>query len=418
MSASGPEHEPLPAEGVSPRSGKGEHAFLVQLAELLHAYGTPAHRLERVLQTMATSLGVEAQFLSTPTSVFASFGRGSEKRVHLLRIEPGEVDLGKLVEFDQVMEDVEHRRIDVALGKARLEAVAAAPPRYSPLATALAYGVASGGAARFFGGGAAEVAASFALGLGIFALGRRLSRGPAAVGVLEPLAAFLAALLSSFLAHRVALDDRVVTLASLIVLVPGLTLTVAMTELATRHLVSGVARLAGAGVVFLTLLLGVALAWRLSEGFLGPAPHATPVPLPGWTEWLALALAPVAFGVLLSARPKELVVVWATGVAGYLCASFGASALGADLGPFLGALVVGIASNLYARVADRPALVPSTPGILLLVPGSLGYRSLTSFLDREALVGVEWAFQTGLVAVSLVGGLLAANLVLPPRRVL
>jgi uncharacterized membrane protein YjjB (DUF3815 family) len=59
-----------------------------------------------------------------------------------------------------------------------------------------------------------------------------------------------------------------------------------------------------------------------------------------------------------------------------------------------------------------------TPGILLLVPGSLGFRSLTSFLDDQALLGTEWAFQTGLVAVALVGGLLAANVVLPPRRVL
>ena len=132
----------------------------------------------------------------------------------------------------------------------------------------------------------------------------------------------------------------------------------------------------------------------------------------------ARALAPLAFGIILEARPRELGVVFATGVAGYLAGRWGSGALGADLGPFVGAFVVGLGSNLYARVCDRPSSVPSTPGILLLVPGSLGYRSLTSFLNREALVGVEWAFQTGLVAVSLVGGLLAANVVLPPRRVL
>ena len=39
------------------------------------------------------------------------------------------------------------------------------------------------------------------------------------------------------------------------------------------------------------------------------------------------------------------------------------------------------ASNLYARVARRPAMVPMVPGILLLVPGSLGFRSLTSLID-------------------------------------
>ena len=72
--------------------------------------------------------------------------------------------------------------------------------------------------------------------------------------------------------------------------------------------------------------------------------------------------------------------------------------------------------GLFER--DRPSLVVQTPAILLLVPGSLGYLSLTSFLDRDALAGIEGAFRTGLVAISLVGGLLAANVVLPPRRVL
>ena len=36
----------------------------------------------------------------------------------------------------------------------------------------------------------------------------------------------------------------------------------------------------------------------------------------------------------------------------------------------------------------------------------------------DSLAGMSWACQTGMVAPSLVGGLLLANLVLPPRRVL
>jgi uncharacterized membrane protein YjjB (DUF3815 family) len=86
--------------------------------------------------------------------------------------------------------------------------------------------------------------------------------------------------------------------------------------------------------------------------------------------------------------------------------------------PFLGALAVGVVGNAYARTADRPALVAITPGLLVLVPGSLGYRSLTSFLEQGVVEGMDGAFRTGFVAISLVCGLLAANLVLPPRRIL
>jgi len=46
------------------------------------------------------------------------------------------------------------------------------------------------------------------------------------------------------------------------------------------------------------------------------------------------------------------------------------------MGVFLGALAVGVGSNLYALWRDRPAQVPLTPGVLILVPGSVGFRSL------------------------------------------
>lgn len=392
-----------------------EYAYLSRVAELLHSYGTPAHRLERLLQRAADGLRVEASFLSTPTSLLASFGQGADEQTRLLRIDPGEVDLGKLIEFDEVMEEVEDGKLALPDALERFEAIASAGPRHPRWLAAAASGVASAGAARLFAGGLAEVLLAGALGMGVFLLGRLLERRTRGEGVFEPLAAFVGALAALLVARLVEVDHRIATLAGLIILVPGLTLTVSMIELATRHLVSGVARLAGAGTTFLTILLGVALAWRLCGG---DVPPAVATPLPAWTVWLALLSAPPAFAILFEARAREFGVILATGVAGFVATRVGAATLGPDLAAFLGALVIGLASNLYARLADRPASVPLMPGILLLVPGSLGYRSLTSFLEREALAGMDWAFQTGLVAVSLVGGLLAANVLLPPRRTL
>lgn len=144
----------------------------------------------------------------------------------------------------------------------------------------------------------------------------------------------------------------------------------------------------------------------------------TTTELPGWFLWVAVATAPFAFGIVLEARPKELPIIFLAAALGFVAAVGGGELVGADLGPFLGALVVGLVANTYARLVNRPALVPLTPGIFMLVPGSLGFRSLTSFLDADSSAGMAWAFQTGLVAASLVGGLLLANLVLPPRRVL
>ena len=55
-------------------------------------------------------------------------------------------------------------------------------------------------------------------------------------------------------------------------------------------------------------------------------------------------------------------------------------------------------------------------GILFLVPGSVGVRSLFSMLDQEVIAGVETTFEMLLIAVSLVAGLLMANVVMPSRH--
>ena len=58
------------------------------------------------------------------------------------------------------------------------------------------------------------------------------------------------------------------------------------------------------------------------------------------------------------------------------------------------------------------------PGLILLVPGSLGIRSLSALLERDVLSGVQTAFATTLVAIALATGILLANVLIPPRRLL
>lgn len=79
---------------------------------------------------------------------------------------------------------------------------------------------------------------------------------------------------------------------------------------------------------------------------------------------------------------------------------------------------MGLASNAYARLRERPAAITLVPGILLLVPGSIGFRSLVSLLDREVVLGVATMFKMILMAVALAAGLVAASVVAPHRRTL
>lgn len=392
--------------------------LMVRLARALHAYGTPAHVLEEALHRVARRLGLAAQFFATPTSVFAAFGEGAEQRLVLERLEPGEVDLGKLTDLDRLIDGLVAGELAAGEASVRLAAIVERPAAYGPAITTLAYAAASASAARFFGGGWNEMAAAGGVGLALGLLAAALGRSRNGSRLFEPLGATAAAALATALAATTgAVSPFVVTLAGLIVLVPGLTLTVAIRELATRNLVAGSSRLAGAVTVFITIAFGVAFGTQAAEALVGPAPQVLPVPLPLPADALALAVSAASLTVLFRARPADLGWVLAAGALAITAGRAGTALLGTELGALLAALAVGIGSNLVARLARRPAAVMQVPALVLLVPGSIGFRSLSALLERETVTGVQTAFSMLLIAVALVTGLLLANAVVRPRRV-
>ncbi|ADO69159.1 threonine/serine ThrE exporter family protein [Stigmatella aurantiaca] len=394
-------------------------AFILRLGKALHQYGTPAHRLEEQLRQVSERFGVEARFFSTPTSIFASFGTPELLQTSLIRVEPGEIDLERLTLLDALTYEVIHDKLSPELGTQRVEAILQAPPRYGLLVTLLCWTLAAGAAARLFGGGPREMCVAGLSSLSIGVLDQVLRRGSRAARVLES----AAALLSSVLAVAAAsifgpLSVQVATLSGLIVLLPGLGLTVAINELATRNLISGTSRLTGAVLVFLQLTFGVALGGRLAGLLPEPLPPLSPSPLPFWTVVGALVVVALAVTVLFRARPEDIGWIVTAGALAFGGARLGAHGLGTELGAFVGALLLGMASNAMARLRNRPAVVTLVPGMMLLVPGSLGFRSLESLLARDVVTGVGTAFSMLLVAVAIAVGLLFANALVPSRRVL
>lgn len=392
--------------------------FIIELGVALHRTGTPAHRLELALAGVAARLGLHgAQFFTTPTQLMVGFGPTGDQRAVMVRVEPGDVDLGKLAELDHVADAVVGGEVELEAGIERIRAISAQPPRYRGLATVAAYGATSAAVARFFDGGWPELTTAGAIGVAIGALAALSSRAVAGARVFELIASFLAAALAAAAVHAgVDVSAQIATLAGLIVLIPGFTLTVAMHELATRHLVSGTTRFTAAGISFLEIGFGVALGSQVATRLLGATPLAHGTPLPGWTEPVALVIAAVSIAALFHAHPRATPGIVLACAAAFYGARLGAWLLGPELGASLGAFIVGAGTNAWARWTDKPALVPLVPGLLLLVPGSLGFRSFSSLVERDVITGIDTAFAMVLVAVSLVAGLLIANAAVPPRR--
>ena len=188
-----------------------------------------------------------------------------------------------------------------------------------------------------------------------------------------------------------------------------------MTEVATHHLASGTARLASAVGTFLALGFGVAVGGRLGEAWIGSPPLAACMGLPETWRWLALVLGGGALGVIFAAAHRDL--VWT--LVGACVADFGASVgdmwLGSEGAAFFGALAVGVAANSFARIKGRPAALIEVPGIMLLVPGSVGLQSLTALLSHDVVTGIEVGVSMMMTAAALAVGILLANVLVPPR---
>jgi len=393
--------------------------FLTRLGRALGTYGAASHRLESVLTVCARDLGLDAQFFAMPTGVFLTAGSGSTQVTVMTPIDSTATNLERLVLLDRIFNEVAARRITPDEGVARIDSIVRGPLRYGPPAMILAAALTSACVAVFFGGSWADIAASALVGLAAggaeWWIGRMQSATRLVEFVVGALSAFLAALLAS---RATGVNTGLVTLAGVISLVPGMMLTTSINELATRHLVSGASRLMGAFMTFISIGFGVAVGTRLGA-MLPPAPAAAVgSAAPPWLEGVALALSGAALTVLFRARPRDIHWVLLASLVGFGGARLGAAWLGADTGALVGALAVGLVSNAAARALDRPAAVMTAPGILLLVPGSIGYRSFQSLMGADVVGGVQAAFTMLVVAAAIVTGLLIANVLLPPRKAL
>jgi len=159
-----------------------EEACLVAFARLLSTYGTPAHRVETALGALAKRWGLAASFFATPTSVFAAIEYRDGVSTRLVRVEPGDVDLTKLVMLDEALADAVAGREDAKASRVRLGSIEREPPLYGSSTLIAAFALVGVAGARFFGGGWREmvVAAMIAAVVGVVAVvggGRAASRG-------------------------------------------------------------------------------------------------------------------------------------------------------------------------------------------------------------------------------------------------
>lgn len=422
-----------PATVLAPAEFDARVRFVTELAKQLHAYGTSSFRLEGAIDKVCRRLALDCDLWSSPTGLILSFREGEfslehdedtplpfPERTLIVRLEPGGTDLGCLAAADGIAEEVYAGRLDAAAGYAQLRKLARSAPLLPMWAYALTFSPAGAAVAALLRGGWAEIATSAGIGLLIGLLWWRAQRSRNLRVAFEALAALIAAFIAvclHVLWTPLALTS--VLVSSLIVLMPGMTLTTAVTELATQHLASGSARFAGAVTSLFKLAFGTAAGLATAHLLVGHGLESVvTAPAPPWVEPVALLVAAGMFGIQFKTAWRDMPLVMASAALGYVMTRIGGAFLGVAGGVFLAALVVGSAANTYARLRNRPGALVRVPGIILSVPGSVGFRTLILVFGGNLMSGLDTAVTLLLMLAAVVGGLLFGNLLVPPRRYL
>lgn len=388
--------------------------FTAKLGSALTRYGAPAHRIEDVLHLLTKDLGVEGVFSATPSLLLMEFKGPNGNEVRIERVYSNDIDLTRLRRLDSLFNQVAAKTISPGDGLKQLDEIITAPPPFRPWMDLLAFAATSASATPMFGGGLTDIALGFAAGaaVGVVAM-------VAPLRLRVTLGGFAAALVVTLLASTMASANLdAATLSGIIVLVPGFTLTLGVSELVTHNIAAGVSRLGAALVTALSLSFGVFFGRAAGNELVDLSAVVASVPADPWVSWAMLPLAVITINILFRAPIRQWGWILLTSTLAFGSMKLSAHAMRPDLAVFVGGLVLGTCSNLYARLKDLPAAITRMPGLLFLVPGSLSFLSIQAVMSGHTSEATVTAGQLTLVAISLVMGMVIAGSVVPPRKAL
>ena len=406
---------------IDPSSYRQRIRFIIKLGRALHECGASSDRIESHLINTTQMLGINGSFLSSPTTFTCAFWLDDEldQSIHIERLDAPGLNLGRLWEIDRLIESMEEGRCDFSAGIDRLEIISSSPAHYSIFSHALCWPLTGAAFAALLSSNSLNSIAAAVISLLLFAITHFTSKAPHWRPILPILAAFLAGASAMVLsAAGMFIDPLFVILSSIIIFIPGLSLTVALTEISTSHLISGSSRLVDAAMTMLKLFFGALSGVAVVSFFVSPAPSTlwSLPPLPDWRIWPALAVLSLGLCIAFNIPGRKIPWGLLAGAIAFGAARLGETHFGMYAGMFIGALAIGLFSNLFARITRGPGSILMTLGIILLVPGSRIYSLLNHWVSGEDILPHISGGKALIGFIALIAGLLFSNALLPARK--
>ena len=388
--------------------------------------GGETYRAEDTVLRMARALGLkDAEVFAIPSGLFLSFtDENGEQRTSICRVYLRGIQLSRVNRVNEISraltsgtlaadELLSHLREAELLGSGQ-------PGWYAPL---MAF-VTSAAFAVMFGGGWLEMLLGGFCGALTQLLPRLLPRSDTSAGMSGTLFAsiFCALVPLVFRAVTGLCITEVVIAASIMPLVPGLSMTNAMQDILRGDMVSGVAHCARAVMIAAMVAGGALVGTHLASaiGLMEQAsivPSALPLLVQALLAFFSSFWAGVGFGALLSAPRKAILWSGFLGAIGYLAywlCMQGAMAETAAM--FLGALLASIGTQIAARRFKMIATVFVTIAILPMVPGLGLYRAMSALAQGALASGGAIAAHTMALIIMIALGIALGSALTGVRR--
>ena len=410
-------HPPKPEEPQSDEQFKQTCRFVAEVAIQAHRYGASYLRLSDFFTHLPRLFGFRGEMLAAAPFAFFEFWQSTSAEPYRLtrRLPETSFELTKLSNLWALVNDLEAGQLSIDQGIARLKQIDDLSAPYKHSIVALGYSLCGAGFAILLSAIWFDVFLAAVLSLVVFAITLYAGRSQWLANRIN----FTAAFVTSILANLVALlfpgsDAFTVALCAVIVLIPGLALTLGVAELASKSIISGISRLVDGVSITLVLVIGSALGASIVNA-LWPVspPTANPDYSLGLT-FLSVVFLMLGLGFIFQVRRKDLGAVMLAGVIAYTGVLLGGR-FGDWQGSFIGALGLGLYTSLVGLRFRIPGSVIMLPGIMILVPGVAAYLGVDIAQINSIFSALPAVWGVVVQIVAIMGGLyLAASIV--PRR--
>ncbi len=395
--------------------------FIIKLGLALHQCGASSYRIESHLKNLSRFWQINANFLITPTAFTYIFWVDPEEQyTHIVRVQPSDNNLGKLAIIDDIVEQVITEEITLEEAICSLKEAKKIQSFYGVKVAALGWCITGAGFAMLLSHSSFDIIASFIMSLLVYMLFELSKSSERLASVLEFIAPFLSGLFSTLIASAgFHINVPFVVLSSVIVFIPGLSITVALSEIVYKDLVSGTAKLVDATMLLFKLYFGALLGITLGHTIWLPEMVTIDsiYMLPDWKNWLAIIALSTGLIVAFNVHKKDIVWGILAGLVAYSVTSYTQQFLGITLGTFCGAFAVGLYSNGFAILKNKPASIVLLQGIVILVPGSRSYMDLNTLVSGELILNnLNDGNFVFMIFVALLAGMVLSNAVLPVNK--